>query len=323
MKGTAPTSWIVIPQKLSFWLNNVYGDCVSAEEAFAKACSGILIGDAVVETWAKANDVLNGADIKSVLDWMAGKGFAQDGNVYDDGPATAVDWTNAALLANAIYQGPVKIGIASAQLDSVVGNVNGWFGVGFKEDGNLDHCTSLCGYGTLAWLAGQLGSNVPAGVDGTQPGYAMFTWDTIGILDVPSMVNITGEAWLRNPTTTTVGTGTPTPDTVYTPVGPVPPTPVPPAPPAPSPTIDWGKRLTAMLTSGYTAMKSHGAVQSDITSHLSASSTAALAKVFASGAGATAMERFGLTFQQLLTLVETDGPLAWQIIQDVIKAVEG
>ena len=33
------------------------------------------------------------------------------------------------------------------------------------------------------------------------PAYALFTWDSIGIIDVPSMLAITGEAWLRNPTT--------------------------------------------------------------------------------------------------------------------------
>jgi hypothetical protein len=42
---------------------------------------------------------------------------------------------------------------------------------------------------------------VPHGVDGTKPGYAMFTWDSIGIIDVPSMLAITFEAWVRIPTT--------------------------------------------------------------------------------------------------------------------------
>jgi len=35
----------------------------------------------------------------------------------------------------------------------------------------------------------------------SQQGYAMFTWDSIGIIDQPSMLAITHEAWLRNPTT--------------------------------------------------------------------------------------------------------------------------
>ena len=50
-------------------------------------------------------------------------------------------------------------------------------------------------------LAGQLKVAVPAGVDGTKPGYALFTWDSIGIVDQPSMIAITREAWLRSPTT--------------------------------------------------------------------------------------------------------------------------
>lgn len=31
----------------------------------------------------------------------------------------------------------------------------------------------------------------------------MFTWDSIGIIDVPSMTAVTFEAWLRQPTTVT------------------------------------------------------------------------------------------------------------------------
>ena len=31
--------------------------------------------------------------------------------------------------------------------------------------------------------------------------YAMFSWGSIGIVDRQSLMNITGEAWVRNPTT--------------------------------------------------------------------------------------------------------------------------
>ena len=34
----APPEYIVIPPQLSMWGNDVHGDCVTAEEAFAKAC---------------------------------------------------------------------------------------------------------------------------------------------------------------------------------------------------------------------------------------------------------------------------------------------
>src|SRR5262249_45071916 len=107
-------------------------------------------------------------------------------------------------LQSAIATGPVKIGIAADQVETAWRSTNGrsgWFGVGFKADAGEDHCVSLCGYGTLAWLAQQFKVTVPAGVDGAKTGYAMFTWDSIGIIDEPSMRAITHEAWLRQPTT--------------------------------------------------------------------------------------------------------------------------
>jgi hypothetical protein len=73
-----------------------------------------------------------------------------------------------------------------------------WFGVGFHPDSAEDHCVSLCGYGTINWLAQQLLVEVPAAVDGTNRGYALFTWNSIG---EPSLLAITHEAWLRQPTT--------------------------------------------------------------------------------------------------------------------------
>jgi hypothetical protein len=193
------------PAKLSFWFNNQFGDCVTAEEAFAKSCHHpeIFISDTVVEKWAKQHNVLNGAVIVDVLDLMRTKGFYQGGHTYDDGPHISVDWTNTAILQNAIAHGPVKIGVAANQLQAVVPDPpkNGWFATGFQKDNNIDHCVSLCGYGSFSWLAGQLGVQVPPDIDGATPGYGLFTWDSIGIIDNPSMVAITDEAWLRNPVT--------------------------------------------------------------------------------------------------------------------------
>jgi len=203
--GPTPPQLLYDPTKLSFWLNNQYGDCVTAEEAFAKACHvpEIFISDQEVETWAKQHSVLNGAMLVDVLDLMVAKGFAQGGHTYDDGPFKSVDWTNAAILQNAIAHGPVKIGIAANQLETVyqAHPKNGWFATGFKQDNAEDHCVSLCGHGTFAWLASQLKVQLPQGIDGATPGYGMFTWDSIGIIDNPSMLAITQEAWLRNPTT--------------------------------------------------------------------------------------------------------------------------
>lgn len=207
IKGDTPANFIVIPKQLSMWLNDIDGICVTAEEAFAKAAASIMAGqpelfirDDTVQAWATKHDVLNGADLSSVLDWMAQSGFEQDGVTYNDGPKVSVDWTNENLLNNAISKGPIKIAVAADQLQQSVGNNNGWFGVGFKKDNNTDHCVSLCGAGTISYLASQLGVTVPSKVDGSRPGYGLFSWKTIGIVDVPSMLAITAEAWLRNPT---------------------------------------------------------------------------------------------------------------------------
>jgi hypothetical protein len=207
----APVNYIVVPQKISFWGNYSDGDCVSAEEAFAKACDNpeIFISDSEVIAWATRHGVLNGASLPQVMGWMQHDGFPDGPFTYDDGPYNSVDWTNAGVLQNAISQGPVKLGVAGDQLNTVwwaagggeTGGVSGWFATGFHDDPDMDHCVSLCGYGSISWLAGQLGVQVPTGVDGTQPGYALFTWDSIGIIDVPSMIAITSEAWLRQPAT--------------------------------------------------------------------------------------------------------------------------
>src|SRR5271165_5828132 len=201
-----PPNSITAPGQVSFWGNDVHGDCVTAEEAFAKACNNpeIFVPDSEVITWATNHNVLEGAQLTAVLQFMETDGFSQNGSVYDDGPYLSVDWTNSTTLQSAISIGPVKIGIAADQIQTAWESTEGktgWFATGFQTDSNLDHCVSLCGYGTLAWLAQQLNVQVPSGIDGTDQGYAMFTWNSIGIIDVPSMLAITEEAWLRTPTT--------------------------------------------------------------------------------------------------------------------------
>ncbi len=213
--GLSPANVLYHPATLSMWGNDVHGDCVTAEEAFAKACYNpeIFIPEQVAINWAQAHGVLEGAVISDVLDKMITDGFQTGGATYNDGGHSSVDWTNAAVLQNAISIGPVKIGIGANQLDTAwhakfwnAGKKNGWFITGFTAETEEDHCVTLCGYGTLAWLAQQFGVPVPAGVNGNNPGYALFTWDSIAIIDQPSMLAITHEAWLRNPTTEIIHT---------------------------------------------------------------------------------------------------------------------
>lgn len=204
--ANVPPTRLYVPKQLSVWHNDQHGDCVTAEEAFAKACHvpEIFITDAEVETWAKAHGVYEGAILINVLHAMQKKGFKQNGSTYDDGSPNSVNWTDANTLRSAIYHGPVKIGVAADQLETTCRAHNfksGWFASGYAADNNEDHCVSLCGYGTIDWLATQLKATVPHGVDKSLPAYALFTWGSIGIIDVPSMLAITHEAWLRTPTT--------------------------------------------------------------------------------------------------------------------------
>jgi hypothetical protein len=203
---SVPPHHLHVPRKISVWHNDDHGDCVTAEEAFAKACHGpeIFITDAEVKKWATAHGWYEGANLIDVLRAMQKKGFTQDKRTYDDGSPSSVNWTDTATLQSAIYHGPVKIGLAADQLHAVCqanGFKSGWFATGFKADSNEDHCVSLCGYGTTKWLAQQLKFRVPTGVNSAKPGYAMFTWGSIGIIDVASLLAVTQEAWLRTPTT--------------------------------------------------------------------------------------------------------------------------
>src|SRR3984885_11417897 len=79
--GATPGQWLWKPAQLSMWLNATYGCCVTAEEAFAKASHApeIFITDDTVLAWATKNNVLNGAELTTVLDLMQGGGFPQDG----------------------------------------------------------------------------------------------------------------------------------------------------------------------------------------------------------------------------------------------------
>jgi hypothetical protein len=235
--GPIPATFGVIPTQISMWGNDRFGDCVSAEEAFAKDCYATMAGgppvfipEQTVVTWARQHGFLNGADLTSVMDAMARSGMTSGSITYSDGPYQAVNWTDDATLSSAIYTGPVKIAVAADQLENVpnIGNANGWVATGFKPDNNTDHCVSLCGFGTTSALCTMLGVQVPSGADPSSRAYLLFTWNSIGVIDQPSMVAITSEAWLRTPTTPQGPQPKPLPSPA--------PTPSPSPAPAPAPT---------------------------------------------------------------------------------------
>ncbi len=209
----APPSFLMWPVQMSSWNNYVYGDCVTAEEAFAKATAApqTFIPEATVVAWASGNGYLNGASLTAVMKTMQTNGFPQNGGKYNDGAYYAVNWTDPATLQSAIYNhGPVKIGVGAGSFQSnangfVTPGSSGWAMYNYPRNEAEDHCVSLCGYGTLAELVALFQQhNVMVTVPNGMPTglcYALFTWNSIGIIDQQSMLNMTYEAWIRNPVT--------------------------------------------------------------------------------------------------------------------------
>ena len=205
--GAAPQSVIAWPTQIGLWGNENASSSSWAEEAFAKACAEpkVFIPNDVVLFASQECGSSNFAA------FMQMHGFQIDRKAYLDGPFSSVDWTNAAALNGAIANvGPVKIGIASANLASgphgqVTPGTSGWAIYGLPSGQSEDHCASLFGYGPLAALVDLFERhgvkvNLPPDMP-TGPSYAMFTWGSIGIVDRQSLMNIAGEAWVRNPTT--------------------------------------------------------------------------------------------------------------------------
>jgi hypothetical protein len=205
--GAAPESFIAWPTGIGFWGNEKVSNSIWAEEAFAKACAEprvFIPTDVVLLTSQECGSSNFAAFLRT-------HGFQVDRKAYLDGPFHAVDWTNAATLNGAIANaGPVKIGVASAHLASrpqgqVTPGTSGWAICGLATGQPENHCASLCGFGPLAALVDlfeghEVRVSLPPGMP-TGLCYAMFTWGSIGIVDRQSLMNITGEAWIRNPTT--------------------------------------------------------------------------------------------------------------------------
>jgi hypothetical protein len=203
--GAAPESFIAWPIAIDFWGNEPAGNSSWAEEAFAKACAEpqVLVPTDVVLFTARECGSSNFAQ------FMQTHGFQMNRKAYLDGPFYSVDWTNPTALNSAISNvGPVKIGVNSVNLASgsqgeVTPETSGWYSLPAGQPEN--HWASLCGYGPLAALVDlferhgvhvRLPSGMPSGLC-----YAVFIRGSIGIIDQQSMMNITGEAWVRNPTT--------------------------------------------------------------------------------------------------------------------------
>lgn len=234
---TVPENYPVPIRNWSKWLNDQYGVCTTSEEC-ANICVSWtdIIDDKTMYAWCKKHGFLNGADLPEVMEMMVKDPIA---GIYSDGDYYSIDWTNESLLRAAIFEnGCVKIAIAADQLrPTAAGESQGWVLTGARKDRSLDHCVSLVSFGTAKFILESIGVKVPSNLDPNKKGYCMFTWGTIGFIDQESLDAITGEAYVRKPSSLKNGK-TPTP--VNPPLPPNPP-PVPPTPdPIPNPPqFDW------------------------------------------------------------------------------------
>lgn len=213
----APPQVIVVPKRLSMWGNSQYGDCVSAESAFAIAAYSTYLGideifipEANVIEWARSHGFLNGADLLEVMQAMQSDGIKDEkGVLRKAGVPSSVKYSDEPTLQSALAQGPVSIAIDAAALPSGAGNKSGWSAFYHRQYPSTDHCVSLSGYGPTSELFKALGVSVPAGAPAN--GYLLFTWNTIGVIDHPWLLGTCVEAWVRNPTTTGLGPIPPNP----------------------------------------------------------------------------------------------------------------
>src|SRR5208282_2416572 len=106
------------------------------------------------------------------------------------------------------------------------------------------------GYGTAAQCSVILATPIPSGLAPSTQCIIVGTWGTQGIAEFKSLVGITSEAWLRNPTT--IPAPVPTPVPTPTPVPPTPtPTPTPtPAPPVGAITLPIGNYTITVTPAG-------------------------------------------------------------------------
>lgn len=206
-----PASALLWPAMTAYWGNKDLDGCVIAEEAFARAAGQqqINIPDEAASYFASALGLNQLITLSDGLSAMQTWGFQGETAGWGGGEPFMIDPTIEADLQAVIAAGcPIKIGAKSAAFrvgatGAVTPGQDGWTMWNYPSGKPADHCVSLCGYGSLADLCElfeQHGVTVEP-VEGMPTGmcYAMFTWDSIGIIDSASLQAMVNEAWGRDP----------------------------------------------------------------------------------------------------------------------------
>ena len=216
--ATPPKSFFLFCKKLSYWLNNRDGDCVTAEAMYcidaamtAAGKGGFVADDAAVNTFGRHYGLMNGADLNQVTDIFAKDGFTDQGNTFKFGEGSTVNYKDLPELNAAIFeaQSSVQIAIAANQLEAAAGQGTINFLYGSRPDKRTDHCTGLGCYGEAQELLDALNSfyagmdpkyqavSLPSGLKPTTDCQVMFSWDKYFICENGSVVDICDEANIR------------------------------------------------------------------------------------------------------------------------------
>lgn len=253
--GDYPAQWSLVSPKNSVFLNDRYGNCVTAGECvninancFFRTGQPCIIPDDEVYRWANAHDVLNGADLMEVINLLSPS--LRDGlnypsqplpTMFCDGVGSPVNFQDRANICSACFssKGSLKMGVAADDLELVgAGNANGWF-LPVSHSTNIDHDVEMLGYGPAAYCFQVLAAPLPSSCDPTTFCYLVNTWGTVGVVaaDVVETSGWCDEIDLRTPASIVMPpVPAPTPVPPSPPTPPTPPAPPsPPAPPAPSP----------------------------------------------------------------------------------------
>lgn len=235
--NAAPAAMAWLVAVLSYWLNNIDGDCVTAESCANAATvnDDFIISDAAVLAFAGKYGLLHGADLNQVNQLMQFPGLADGPALFTEGPMAAVDWRNWEELTAALFElapggGMLKIAIDATELERAANDSTPFnFAFGFRGVKEVDHCTGLAGYGTVQALLAVLNKlyassvALPAGIDPNAPALIMFSWKRYFLIDWASLkkaMQTGGECYIRHPSST-MGTIAP------------------PAPPPPKPPHVW------------------------------------------------------------------------------------
>ncbi|MEM6479591.1 MAG: hypothetical protein AAF647_11170, partial [Pseudomonadota bacterium] len=181
------------PDGIESWKNFAFGDCVTAEEAFAKAAD-INVGNRFVLTnetvvgRAYLSDALNSKWLTDTLGELQKNGFRSGGYEYRNGTFTYIqrqgDTLDIPTLQTAIAnKGPVKIAMSAGTFGEGTGSVtygeNGWLIFGGPSGKPYNHCVSICGYGSYDYLKAQFqAQGVTLADNASKPAgmyYALFT----------------------------------------------------------------------------------------------------------------------------------------------------